>query len=300
MSAHRLVLAHLVVLAALAGCSDSHGRVLPRDGGRPWEPDSSVPRDSGPLPVDAGSPLDAGPRGSCDPEDARAAVCPELLCDGLPTWHWNGDSCVPIECGACEGSDCADAPRSQAECEAAHATCEAALCERTGGEWLWWAEECGHYECGVPPPALCLVGMPTCQCGDRQRFDPTLGCVDTECPEVDPLPPDELCRSTGGTWGNFCCNSVCGQYCEAACAAMACHCPGETEVFDSIRGCVQGHECFERELGERCHPRARCEAGTICCDRCGGAGCEGEPRCVVPTCDDDPSTDTCGNDLLAP
>ena len=295
----RLALAHLVTLAALTGCADSHGRMPLSDGGGAAADGGPAPRDSGTSARDAAAPIDAGPRGSCEPEDARERSCPDSLCDAPPTWHWNGDSCVPIECGKCEGADCAGAPRSRAECEAAHAACEPVLCERTGGEWLWWAEECGHYECGVPPPVECLIGQPVCRCGFHQRFDPELGCVDMVCPSIEAVAPEDLCRGTGGEWGAFCCNSVCGERCALACAAMACHCPGPTEVFDSVRGCVPGHECYERELGQTCYPGTRCAPGTICCG-CEGPTCGGAPTCVAPVCDGDPTTDACGHDALAP
>ncbi|AKF10793.1 Tryptophan synthase alpha chain [Sandaracinus amylolyticus] len=293
----RLALAHLVAFG-LVGCADSHGRgATERDGG---PVDAAILLHDAQVGPDASLVLDGGARVSCDPADARQALCVDIVCDGLPTWHWNGDSCFAIDCGTCEGADCDRGFRSQGECQAAHAACDAALCESTGGEWLWWAEECGHFECGFPPPEVCIRGMPVCDCGDERRFEPGVGCVIAGCPEVDPLPPDVLCAETGGEWGPFCVHSQCGEQSELACAALACHCPGVTQVFDSLRGCVDGTRCFERNPGERCHERARCGGGTICCDQCGGAGCAGEPTCVAPTCDDDPSVDTCGNRRDAP
>ena len=90
---------------------------------------------------------------SCEPADAHAVVCPTAICDGFDNYVWDGERCVTIACGTCEGPDCEHAAHSMEECVAAHATCEAALCQSTGGDWLFFAEECEHYSCGRPQPA---------------------------------------------------------------------------------------------------------------------------------------------------
>ncbi len=260
-------------------------------------PDAALP-DAAPVDGDV---LDAGPRDLCDPEDARRDPCPVALCDGPSRWHWDGEACAEIDCGACVGADCATTgANSLAACEAAHAACKPQRCRATGGEWAWWAEECGDYRCGLPPPQVCLVGAPACNCGSGRNYDADAGCVaDPMCAVVDPLPPELLCARTDGTWAATCCNSVCGVACELDCAAMACTC-GPLEIFDPVRGCVVGRRCVERTRGESCEGPARCGGGTRCCQSCGGAGCFGTPTCTDPVCDADPDTDLCGNNLRAP
>lgn len=300
MTRSRLIVAQLFCALLAFGCGDSHGRG--DDAGRVFTDASDPPLDGGRVFVDASDPpLDAGgPRELCDPQDARAEICPELLCDGPPNFYWQGDRCVVVDCGACVGADCGTTWGSLEACEAAHASCEAQLCRSTGGDWRWWAEECGHYTCGFPPPIDCFVGGPVCDCGLGQRFEPGVGCVDADCPTFPPRPDREtLCLDTGGRWENTCCDSVCGELCADACTAPACNC-GPLEIFDEAFGCQRATRCYERRAGESCHDGARCADGTICCDRCGGAGCEGAPRCVPPVCDGDESRDECGNDRDAP
>lgn len=300
MKVARLAVAHtILVLGAVAGCSDSHGRdddaglVGAEDAGPLLRDAAIVPLDSAIAP-DSAPILDAGPRGTCDADDARAAICPELLCDGPPSWHWNGDDCFWIDCGACEGTDCAGATRSEAECMAAHATCEPSLCRSTGGTWMWWTEECTHYACGRPGPIDCLIGRPVCDCGPDAIFEEGSGCVPADCAIPPPATREEQCLATGGAWASLCCDTICGERCPAGCAADACDC-GRGRVFELGRGCVASASCYERQAGETCSDGARCDEGLVCCDRCGGAGCAGQPTCIAPTCDADPHTDTCGN-----
>ena len=250
---------------------------------------------------DAGSSRDAAASTSCAPDDARAIVCPSFVCDDVGAWQWNGDRCFYVACGACEGTDCAAGAPTQAACERNHVGCEACLCRATGGDGLFWAQECGHYECGRPVPAICEVGFAVCDCGLSRSFAPGVGCVpDAACPSGPPvLPREQRCTETGGRWANLCCDSVCGEPCAAACAADACDC-GPGRISDEARGCIESSRCFTRTLDEICGPSARCEAETICCQSCGGAGCVGDSRCRAPTCDADPLTDECGNRLDAP
>jgi hypothetical protein len=294
----RIILAHALVSSLLLACSGSHGRSDVDGGGSGI--DASVIHDGGFGPDDAGSIHDGGAPTFCDAQRAVAAICPERVCDGLARWYWSGDRCFPIECGACEGEDCASGSSTEGECADAHAECTPQRCRSTGGTWEWWAEECGHFVCGEPPPQDCLVGEPVCDCGPGRSFDPGRGCFDDpSCPEIDPLPRDALCTSTGGAWSAICCDTECGQRCALPCAEMACDC-GPMRVFDAGRGCVDAARCHERRAGETCSGVSRCEDGTICCMHCGGPGCSGEPTCQAPRCDGDPHFDECGNCLDCP
>jgi len=290
--------------SVMAGCADSHGTNETVDAGHesvvdggggfddaPWFHDAYVvPADTGTMP------------GSCAPQDATEMACPGAICDGLDSYAWDGERCVRIDCGTCVGTDCNHLVLSQSACEANHASCIPEMCRATGGEWLFYADECQHYRCGQPQPAECLVGMPVCNCGDGRSFDPLRGgCFDdSTCPEVDPLPRETLCTSSGGTWtAGICCDSHCGHPCDLACAGPACVC-GELQVFDPIRGCVDDAQCHVRATGEDCGPQVRCEDGLLCCQHCGGAGCDPTMTCTAPVCDNDPNIDTCGNLLFAP
>lgn len=288
----------IAAAAAVAGCADSHG-VGPEDASVPRDA-IHTPADVGPLPHDASwVPVDGGaPPPGCEAQDARPLVCPDALCDGPGTWHWNGDTCFFTDCGACEGSDCAVGWPSEEACRADHDTCDATLCRATGGEWWWWPAGCGHLACGHAPLIDCFTPVPLCACGPQQIFEEGVGCVDDPyCAEPPPASRAELCTSTGGSWGPYCCDAVCGVHCDLDCAAMACDC-GEGRVMDDARGCIETVRCHERLRGESCAgpiESVRCEEGTICCDRCGGAGCSGRPVCAAPVCDSDPLVDVCGN-----
>lgn len=309
----------LVALAAVAAsctlvaCGESHmgGAVeAGADGGPvfgdcscgppPWGDTGPMP--DVPLPIDDAPPVDGGGAPSCDADDARAILCPAGICDGLDSFAWDGERCIRIDCGTCEGADCGGLARSPEECQARHAECVPEQCRATGGDWLFFAEECFHYRCGVSQPAPCLVGRPVCNCGAGRSFVDGVGCEDDpSCALVDPLPPDLLCANTGGTWTDgICCSTVCGQFCPLACAAPGCVC-GAMEIFDGLNGCTPGAECFEREAGQSCDgARTRCADGLICCEHCGGAGCDPTMTCEAPVCDADPNIDECGNNLLAP
>jgi hypothetical protein len=295
-------LAQLLLFLMLSACSASHGDLDgglgPADAARAPHDAATIGEDAGPPPVD-----DAGlAPARCDAEDARELTCPTAVCDGLDTWHWNGDSCFRIDCGTCVGADCSRSPTTftQADCEAAHAGCAPTICRTTGGAWLWWAEECNPYICGRPAPAECFVGHAVCDCGPTRRYDAALGCVDDPtCPPPATTDREALCTATHGTWGGYCCDTICGELCSDPCVSPACDC-GPGRVFDDVRGCVESTRCHERVAGETCEGDARCAAGTICCQSCGGAGCVGPHRCVAPVCDSDPFTDECGNDSRAP
>lgn len=302
-----------LVLAAVAGCSESHGQAE-ADAGTDayfpiydgWSGDVSLPLvdtglvDAGALPD--GGDLDGGVAPQpCTPQDAHEVTCPSAICDGLDSYAWDGERCVRIDCGTCMGADCGHLATSLETCEAAHAACVPELCRATGGEWLFYTEECHHYVCGNPQPSECLIGMPVCNCGDGRSFDATTGCFDdASCPVVDPLPPQTLCTSTGGAWmTGICCNTHCGQFCDLDCVADACAC-GPLQVFDPVRGCVDDAACHVHTVGQECNPQIRCQDGLICCQHCGGAGCDPTMTCEAPVCDADPNVDECGNNLLAP
>ncbi len=300
----RLGLASLL----LVGCGASHGRdddggvdagATTLDGSAP--PVDAGRRDAGGSAGDAGR-VDAGAPGACEAQRAQAATCPEALCDGPSSWHWNGDDCFEVDCGACRGEDCDEAWFSRDACLAAHASCEPARCRASGGTWRFWGEDCGHFVCGVAPPAICEVGTPSCDCGPMQIFDAEEGCVfDVGCTMGPPMrDPEVACTDTGGSWEGICCHAECGVPCGDACVNPACNC-GPGRVFDEQRGCVDSAICYEgRRLDETCEDGARCAFGLICCQSCGGAGCFGPPTCRAPVCDDDPTFDECGNNLLAP
>lgn len=298
---------HLFALLALiAGCPDSHG--TEGDAGTPDAPyyDSwCLACEDASLPPPDVSPHDVGPDApepaSCAPDDAREVVCPDAICDGLDQYAWDGERCVTIACGTCEGTDCGTLTTSLEACQLAHATCDAELCRTTGGDWQFWAEECGHYVCGQPVDATCFVGMPVCNCGYERSFETGRGCVPDECPIYDLAEPSVLCGETGGTWtAGICCSTRCGVPCDLDCVAPACVC-GAMEIFDAIRGCIPATECFERELGQTCtNVNSRCADGLLCCQRCTGAGCDPDSVCQAPVCDGDPTIDECGNNLLAP
>jgi hypothetical protein len=290
--------------AAALGCSESHGATEPDAqvvfDDAEWFHDAFVVRDAA---AESDASIDGGAvPSSCSAQSAAETICPATLCDGPDSFAWDGERCIRIDCGACTGTDCGHLPTSLAACEASHASCIPEMCRATGGEWLFWAEECQHYRCGNPQPAECLVGMPVCNCGDHRSFDFARGgCFDdTSCPEVDPLPPMQLCTATGGTWTpGICCNTHCGQFCPLACASPGCVC-GDLQVFDAVRGCVDSAECHVVDAGHECSDRVRCRDGLICCEHCGGAGCDPHMTCTAPVCDADPNIDTCGNNLLAP
>jgi hypothetical protein len=273
------------VLAVVVGCGGASG------GPDAGAADAAV-ADAAPAP-------DADPARVCEPQDARETVCAPG-CDGPSRWYWDGERCREVGCGACEGADCAGGYGGFEACVAAHAGCAPSLCRDTFGTWRWWEQGCGPYQCGFPAPQDCETGGPVCDCGLGRSWQDKVGCVDDpSCPAVDPLPPDQLCVATGGAWGPTCCDSACGAPCGDDCTSDACTC-GPMEIFDAVRGCVTAARCFERVTGETCDGGARCDDGSRCCQACGGAGCEGPSTCIPPVCDDDPATDACGNNTLAP
>ena len=283
-----------LLLVALSGCPDTHSRTDLVDASRPFDAHTPL--------ADAFTPRSDAGVVSCGPMDASATVCMGA-CDGPNSYIWDGERCVDIECGTCVGEDCDRAYDSMATCTAAQRTCIPELCRATGGDWLFWAEECDHFRCGAPVPAICIVGMPVCDCGASGIFDPIRGCIpDVGC-ERDLMPTAEvLCANSGGLWEPVCGHSRCGVPSPLACLAPACTC-GPFDIWDEARGCVESSVCRDnRERGQTCttEGNVRCGDRLICCQSCGGAGCFGEPTCRAPTCDGSGTLDVCGNNRMAP
>ena len=100
---------------------------------------------------------------------------------------------------------------------------------------------------------------------------------------MEELPTQEsLCTSTGGDWGPHCSPSICGVESLLDCLDMACNCPGEFQVWDSVFGCVDGEQCYRAEEGDRCDRGARCAPELVCCD-CVNDECD-VPVCAQPSC----------------
>ncbi|MFT5359477.1 MAG: hypothetical protein ACI9KE_006720 [Polyangiales bacterium] len=264
----RLSLQHLTPLflcVVFQGCFNSGRGDTPADAAVP----DAIRFDSVSFPdvtfaPDAGESLDAGFPGECTADDANAVDCPTFICDQPARWHWNGHSCFPVECGACEGADCDSGPFEREECEAAHRTCSSTLCRESEGTWRFWGiGDCG-FDCGLPSGDDCAAG-PTCDCGAFATFVEGRGCVEMESCIGPPIfiSPEEYCEMSGGEWGGFCAHSHCGQRSPLACAQPACDCPWP-QVFDEGRGCVDGEACFRGDGG--CNERSICGQGMACID----------------------------------
>ncbi|NUN12171.1 MAG: hypothetical protein HUU55_00890 [Myxococcales bacterium] len=72
----------------------------------------------------------------------------------------------------------------------------------------------------------------------------------TAKPFADPMPPDLLCKNTGGTWNNCgsgcgpatCANPQPGPICPAVCVTL-CECPAASPLWDTAQGCVPHDVC---------------------------------------------------------
>lgn len=75
-------------------------------------------------------------------------------------------------------------------------------------------------------------------------------------PFADPMPPDLICKNTGGTWNSCgsgcgpatCANPEPGPICNTACVAL-CQCPPASPLWDTAQGCVP-HTAFATMAGD--------------------------------------------------
>lgn len=156
--------------------------------------------DSGSPPRDSAVPSVLPPITACEPMQARPMLC---SCeDGGPsTYAWNGLRCLQVSPCTCEGPDCSRTFTTLDACRTITRDCDSRLCLRTGGHWYAELQFCGHFDCsGVPPPVLCEVPRPSCNCGHGSRFVAGEGCrrVEESCELAG---PQVHCEATGGTWG---------------------------------------------------------------------------------------------------
>jgi hypothetical protein len=216
---------------------------------------------------------------SCRAMDARIDDC-TVRCLGASSAFWDGSRCVAARCD-CAGTECG-VYASVAACEAAHASCDALLCQSTGGEWFAFAGACGHFACGVPPPRTCEELGPACDCGPLAVFTDGVGCSPSaSCTPPAPRASDVLCTETGGEVIEACADTWCGRGGGGGCMwPSRCRC-GDLEIFDASRGCVPSATCELRQPGERCDATGRCGSGTVCCER------DGVRTCVAPECSAD-------------
>jgi hypothetical protein len=258
-------LALLVLGALVSACSSAHSPG-PDGGG---QPDDGVPEDAGPYVP------------SCEPMAAAIDLCAVAVCAPVTAAFWDGSVCVPVHCN-CTGPECA-VYATVAACQAAHASCDAALCTATGGAWFNRPEWCGHFECGVPSSQACDQATPACDCGASRVFGPGVGCVDGPlCEIIATVAPDVLCANTGGEWMlGICAPTTCGRFSDLDCALPACAC-GELEVFDADRGCIRSPTCEVRLLGEACTTTGLCADSVCCLD----GGISADASCVAPLCSD--------------
>lgn len=212
---------------------------------------------------------------SCRAMDARIDDC-AVRCLGASSAFWDGSRCVAAHCD-CIGTECG-VYASVAACEAAHASCDAMLCQSTGGEWFRYAGACGHFACGTRPPRTCEKPGPACDCGPLSIFIEGAGCSPSaSCTPAAPRARDALCIDTGGELIDACSDTWCGRGGGRSCMWLRCRC-SDLEYFDEARGCVPSATCEPRQPGERCDVTGLCGSGTVCCER------DGVRTCVAPEC----------------
>lgn len=273
---------------ALAGCPGAH-TASDSDAGGDHDADTDAAiddHDAGPITSDAATPIDAGPRGACDPMDARIDSCADQ-CFGVTGAFWDGTTCIEAHCD-CTGTECEVYP-TLLDCQGAHTTCAAEMCTSTGGAWFSQPLYCGNFECGVPPPETCETPIPACDCGAYRVFDFDAGCIDGPlCELMAPRTEEELCGETGGEWRpDICGHATCGRLSGDACIAPGCVCD-RREIFDPERGCVRSPSCRTRTVGEECARDETCVTGAICCpggevaSRCFEIHCDGTETCPPP------------------
>jgi hypothetical protein len=240
------------LIASLTACYES-GSVLDRqDAGRDEDAHVATDEDAGgDVDEDAGHDPDGGtPQAvECPAFDVRFHLCQD--CEPSERAYWDGSRCVlhPNACG-CEGADCGRLYESEAECQAAHASCPSSLCEATFGDWVDVGGSC-PIRCGYEDDdtlSLC-VGDPQCNCGAGRTFVDGVGCTaDASCGLGD------LCRATGGhpltgdredaCSRHAVCGAIPGGCLETSmeASATACNC-GPAMAFDPENGCVPDERC---------------------------------------------------------
>jgi len=199
--------------------------------------DSDVDSDTdGDGDVDA----DGDTAAACEPAVAALDVCLDCTDDVFLGAFWNGSSCFELVGCDCVGPGCDEGYDSLAACEAAHAACDAVLCEGSGGVWHpgHFCGPCGHFDCGVPSALGCCA--PGCDCGVGRGFVSGGGCRE------DPgCTPEHACRATGGIWypdSSCYCGFTCGVANDCEACVDSCDC-GPNATFDRIRGCVDDARC---------------------------------------------------------
>ena len=267
----------LLVALALTGCPDAHGGPDAAMNGS--DVSCVCAPDGGPAPDAFAPPIDVGVGpASCAPQAAAIDLCAPI-CDAITGAFWDGTRCIEHSCN-CTGPEC-EVYADGAACEAAHAGCDASLCETTGGAWFARPIYCGHFECGTPPSVACDETIPVCDCGAYGIFVEGVGCMPGPlCELIAPREDEALCTETGGTWMmGICGPTTCGRFSGLDCAGPGCAC-GAYEIFDDERGCIPSPDCDVRQSGEDCSETGLC-AGSVCCT--GGAGLS---QCEAPQCGD--------------
>jgi hypothetical protein len=218
---------------------------------------------------------------SCEAAPVSDYACIDCLVSVYLGTFWDGMGCQDLWGCECHGDGCDAGFASMEECEAVQASCEASLCQASGGQWLpdQLCGPCGHYYCGTPSALACCDAG--CDCGQGQTFVPGVGC------QTDPSCTAELaCLATHGTWhpqSECICGFTCGQPNDCEACLDSCDC-GPYRNFDPQAGCQWDGACGTPTQADRCEA-----TGGIwhLGDGCGHFTC-GEPNlldpCVMPGC----------------
>ena len=230
------------------------------------------------------------PAASCEPElAAKHNACGDILIakcslDSNCGYSWNGLSCEP-------NFDFVGRWQSEAECKAAHASCESQLCQSTGGKMVAHnhvgqkgavsAGCCGsiNFHLSTSPETPVIKEPLLCYCWGGV-FDPIKGCSSEPCAAVDcaTLSQKELCEQSSGV------------YSDDTGLLDSCDCPLGTEI-DAIEdwryGCVK-KDLTLAKLGQPCtrfgegQGLPECGGQGICC---ASGGLDSSPNvCLLPMC----------------